>query len=543
MMINKESSSDPPNPRRYFNLVLVGPVDSGKSLLGGCLIRYCRGITESELNSICNRFGYYYRDRYLAMYEDEFGGNTHHVNVKRSIYTPNNRSFTIIDTPGHYQLLGNLISGLFLGDVCLLVVNPTDGYFEHDLPCLRRQILLLRTMGFKESQLVVCLNRMDQCYYSQTRYEETTQEVIKLLKRVGYHDVDQIPFIPVSAYRYDNLLNHDDKDTTLAPTRMEWYSGKSLIETLDSLNLKHPSEVRSCEALKDMSSSSRQLRMPIRRVYNFNDGRRILCGKVVTGMLRVGMKVRIPLSNGSFMEQQVKSIQVFHEERETAFPSELAAINIGSGTQDGYSASSLTFKTLSIHRNDEMNKLTRQKDRPCVNSGFIVSEASESYGCNGSLFVDSFEAQIKVLLLDCSYSLSTSTTTNNEIITCGYEAIVDCGLAHIRCQFEELIGVLEKGNLSKMISLEPLNSLQRGDFAFVKLVPKTQMQVESFFTCPSLGRIVIRAGCQQIVAVGRITRVHRRNSDLYTLFAFKFSKFVKEHTTTHLRDITVKCQH
>ena len=62
--------------------------------------------------------------------------------------------------------------------------------------------------------------------YSEARYDEIKTEVSRYLGRVGYK-CKKIPFIPISGWLGDNLIEKSDK--------MNWYKGPCLLEALDSL--------------------------------------------------------------------------------------------------------------------------------------------------------------------------------------------------------------------------------------------------------------------------------------------------------------------
>jgi elongation factor 1-alpha len=90
----------------------------------------------------------------------------------------------------------------------------------------REHSLLAYTLGVK--QMICCINKMDDksVNYSETRYEEIKQEMTKFLGKVGYK-VDQIPFVPISGWNGDNMLDRSDN--------MKWYKGKTLLEALDAI--------------------------------------------------------------------------------------------------------------------------------------------------------------------------------------------------------------------------------------------------------------------------------------------------------------------
>jgi len=74
---------------------------------------------------------------------------------------------------------------------------------------------------------IVAVNKMDDTSvkYSQKRFDEIKSELTIYLKKVGYNP-DKIPFIPISGWEGDNMLESSDN--------MPWYKGPTLIDALDN---------------------------------------------------------------------------------------------------------------------------------------------------------------------------------------------------------------------------------------------------------------------------------------------------------------------
>ena len=62
--------------------------------------------------------------------------------------------------------------------------------------------------------------------YAEPRFNEIKDEVSKFLTKVGYKG-ETIPFIPISGWNGDNLIERSDK--------MKWYKGPILLEALDAI--------------------------------------------------------------------------------------------------------------------------------------------------------------------------------------------------------------------------------------------------------------------------------------------------------------------
>jgi len=76
--------------------------------------------------------------------------------------------------------------------------------------------------------MIVAINKMDDksVKYDQKRYDEIKDELTDFLGKTGYK-VKRIPFIPISGWSGDNMLEKSDN--------MKWYKGPCLLEALDKI--------------------------------------------------------------------------------------------------------------------------------------------------------------------------------------------------------------------------------------------------------------------------------------------------------------------
>jgi len=179
----------------------------------------------------------------------------------------------------------------------------------------REHALLAFTLGVK--QIIVCINKMDDksVAYSQKRYEEIKQEVGNFLMKVGYAAFKQdkatkkitewlVPFIPISGWVGDNMIERSDK--------MKWYKGPILLEALDAIKPpKRPTE--------------KPLRLPLQDVYKIGGIGTVPVGRVETGVLKAGMVVTFAPVN---LSTEVKSVEMHHEVLESAGPGDNVGFNV-----------------------------------------------------------------------------------------------------------------------------------------------------------------------------------------------------------------------
>ncbi|HEV8050687.1 MAG TPA: translation elongation factor EF-1 subunit alpha, partial [Thermoplasmata archaeon] len=208
--------------------------------------------------------------------------------------------FTIIDAPGHRDFVKNMITGTSQADAAVLVVSAAEGIQEQT----REHIFLSRTLGV--AQLIVAVNKMDrqEVKYSEAKYTELKEEITKLLKNVGFKVDQQVVFLPISAFKDDNI----DK----ASPNMTWYKGPTLLAALD--NLKVPDK-----------PTDKPLRLPIQDVYTITGIGTVPVGRVETGKLMVGQKI-IFMPGGKTGE--VKTIEMHHETVAEAIPGDNVGFNV-----------------------------------------------------------------------------------------------------------------------------------------------------------------------------------------------------------------------
>jgi elongation factor 1-alpha len=221
--------------------------------------------------------------------------------------------FTIIDAPGHRDFVKNMITGASQADAAVLVVSARKGEFEAGMSPegqTREHVILAKTMGIE--QLIVAVNKMDATEppYSQERYKQIVDVLSKFLKGLGY-DPSKIPFIPISAWYGDNLIERSPK--------MPWYTGKTVVEAFDDLQVP-PKPV------------DKPLRIPVQAVYSISGVGTVPVGRVETGVLKKGDKVVFmpPAVVG-----EVRSIEMHHTPIEKAEPGDNIGFNVrGVNKQD-----------------------------------------------------------------------------------------------------------------------------------------------------------------------------------------------------------------
>jgi elongation factor 1-alpha len=254
----------------HINLVVIGHVDAGKSTTTGHLIYKCGGIDkrtiekfEKEAKEI-GKASFKYAWVLDKLKAERERGIT--IDIALWKFETSKYYFTIIDAPGHRDFIKNMITGTSQADVGILVIASGTGEFEAGIAKTgqtREHALLAYTLGVK--QMIVVVNKMDDksVNWSEARFTEIQNEVKNFLKKIGYNP-DKIPFVPISGWLGDNMLERS--------TNMTWWKGPTLLEALD--NIEPPKR-----------PVDKPLRVPLQDVYKIGGIGTVPVGRVETGVL------------------------------------------------------------------------------------------------------------------------------------------------------------------------------------------------------------------------------------------------------------------
>ncbi|MFP3909678.1 MAG: translation elongation factor EF-1 subunit alpha [Archaeoglobaceae archaeon] len=292
----------------HINIAMIGHVDHGKSTLIGRLLyeagevpqhiidKYKKEATEKGKGTF--EFAWV-MDK---LKEERDRGLT--IDVAHRKFSAGGKNVTIVDCPGHRDFVKNMITGASQADAAILVVDVKDGVQVQT----KEHVFLSRTLGI--NQMIVAINKMDSIDYDKDRYEKVREDVKKLLQTAGYK-VDQIPFIPSSAYVGDNVYKKSENTP--------WYEGSTFFEALG--NLKMPE-----------LPTDKPLRLPIQDVYTISGVGTVPVGRIETGILRTGDKL---IFEPPGVTGEVKSMEMHHEVIKEAYPGDNIGFNVrGIGKKD-----------------------------------------------------------------------------------------------------------------------------------------------------------------------------------------------------------------
>jgi len=296
-----------PKDKIHVSLVVIGHVDAGKSTTTGHLIYKCGGIDKRTIEKYEKEAAEMGKSsfKYAWVLDNLKAERERGITIDIALWkfeTPK-YSFTVIDAPGHRDFIKNMITGTSQADVAVLVIDSAPGGFEGGWATegqTKEHALLAFTLGVK--QMIVALNKMDSCQYSESRYNDIKEEVSGYLKKVGYKPA-KIPFVPISGWVGDNMIDRS--------ANMAWYKGPILLEALDNVS---PPE----------RPTDKPLRLPLQDVYKIGGIGTVPVGRVETGVLKPNMVVCFgPIG----LTTEVKSVEMHHESLAEAVPGDNVGFN------------------------------------------------------------------------------------------------------------------------------------------------------------------------------------------------------------------------
>ncbi len=402
-----------------MNIVFVGHVDHGKSTCVGQLMVLSGLIPENEMKKLKDEAekqgkpGFEFAYIMDKIKEERERGVTIDLAYQKLI-TPK-RQITIIDAPGHKDFVKNMITGASQADAAFLTIAAKEGV----QPQTKEHLWLLRTMGVQ--QIAVLINKMDTVDYKEDVFEKVKKEVSELLKVVGI-DAEKTTFLAVSGLKGDNIKEKS--------TNMPWYKGPTLWEQLDLFDEPKP-------------PIDLPMRMPIQDVYDITGIGTVPVGKVETGILKVGQKIKVlPGRSGTGIEGEVKSIEMHHEQLKEAPAGDNVGINIkGVGKKD-------------------------------IARGDVICDAAHP-----ATIAEEFTAQIAVI-------------NHPTVIAKGYTPVFHVHTAQVPCQFTEILHKIDPKSGQPMEG--KVDFLKNGDVAMVKIKPMGNLVLETTKVNPHTARFAIR---------------------------------------------------
>ncbi|PJE81688.1 translation elongation factor EF-1 subunit alpha [Candidatus Pacearchaeota archaeon CG10_big_fil_rev_8_21_14_0_10_32_42] len=410
-----------------MNIVFVGHVDAGKSTCVGRMMFDGGAVTEQEMKKLREEAIKYGKAGFEFAYvmdnikEERERGVTIDLAYKKLV--TDKYEITIIDAPGHRDFVKNMITGASQADAAFLVIAAPSGV----QPQTTEHLWLLRTMGVKN--LAIAVNKMDAAEYKEEKFNSVKEDVSKLLKQVGINP-DTTTFIACSGLQGDNVIKKSDK--------MTWYKGPTLREQID---LFPAPEI----------PTNLPMRLPVQDVYEITGIGTVPVGKVETGILKVGQKVKVlPGRTGEGIQGEIKTIEAHHEN----YPEASAGMNVGVNIR-------------GIGKKD-------------IARGDVICDAAFPVP-----IVEEFIAQLAVI-------------NHPTVLAKGYTPVFHIHTAQVPCQFIELIAQIDP-RTGEVIKENP-DFLKNGDVAKVRIKPQGRLTLETQKDNPYMARFAVRDAGSTVAA-------------------------------------------
>ena len=292
---------DADEQKDLLRLLTAGSVDDGKSTLIGRLLFDSKKLYDDQLAALerdSKRVGNAGDHIDYALLLDGLKAEREEgitIDVAYRYFSTNRRKFIIADTPGHEQYTRNMITGGSTANLAIILVDSRTGVITQT----RRHTYLVSLLGIKH--IVLAVNKMDLVGFDQKVFDNIVRDYRQLTDLLGIEDVT---CFPLSALDGDNVVERSD--------RTPWYSGPALLDFLETVPI---------HADRNFSD----FRYPVQYVLRPNLDFRGFCGKVASGIVRVGDEV---VALPSMKRSHVKSIVTYDGELQEAFPPQSITITL-----------------------------------------------------------------------------------------------------------------------------------------------------------------------------------------------------------------------
>ena len=210
-----------------LKIATAGSVDDGKSTLIGRLLYETNSITEDKIEALeaaSKRKGLDFLDLSLltdGLIAEREQGIT--IDVAHIYFSTPKRKYVIADTPGHFEYTRNMVTGASTAKVSLILIDARHGVVEQTF----RHFFIASMLRIPK--VVVCVNKMDLVNYNPERFQEILKDFKVFADKLRFEGQD-IQFIPISSLYGQNI--------TTTSKEIAWYEGKSLLETLESIEIE-----------------------------------------------------------------------------------------------------------------------------------------------------------------------------------------------------------------------------------------------------------------------------------------------------------------
>jgi len=454
--------------KKHVSVVICGHVDSGKSTTTGHLLFKLGGISEREMQKLKDEAKVLGKDSFAFAFfmdtqkQERERGITIQCTTKEFFTT--NYHYTIVDAPGHRDFIKNMISGASCADTAVLMV-PADGGFttavakgDHKasevMGQTRMHATLLNLLGI--TQLIVCVNKMDSdtAKYSEDRYKEIRDEMRLMLKQTGWNPklIENIPILPISGWLGDNLIEKS--------TNMKWWAGLDMKVEDKTVHLDTLLDALDKFVQLPKRDDSAPLRIPVSGNYQIKGVGTVITGRIEQGSLKPGDEVIFLPTHTAANEckGRVFSIEMHHKSLPVAYSGDNIGINMKGLPKDNMPTS-------------------------------------------GNIMVLSSDTALKPAT---KFTATVQVLTHPGELKVGYTPIVYVRTDHSSCKLTAIVWKMGKETGGQKVENPVM--LKAGEVAEVEWTPQQPLVVDTFKSCPGLGRVAIMDG-NSVVMIGKVNKI------------------------------------
>ena len=267
---------------RALRFLTAGSVDDGKSTLIGRLLYDSRAILADQIDTLEKRAagsapieggpGFDLSLLTDGLEAEREQGIT--IDVAFRYFATPNRKFIIADAPGHEQYTRNMVTAAAGSDAAVVLVDITKLDTRSRpvklLAQTRRHALLAALL--RVPSIVFAVNKLDAVADPELAYGAVQEALLAFAAEAA---IELAGVVPVSALRGDNVTT---------PLKVNWYSGPSLLQLLESL-----------PAAQERRTG--HLLLPVQYVARDGEGTgnqpRTLWGRIAHGSVRAGDAVAL----------------------------------------------------------------------------------------------------------------------------------------------------------------------------------------------------------------------------------------------------------
>jgi len=256
--------------KSLLRFITCGSVDDGKSTLIGRLLYESKMLFEDQIAALeadSKKMGTQGDEIDFALLVDGLQAEREQgitIDVAYRFFSTDRRKFIVADTPGHEQYTRNMVTGASTADCAIILVDARKGVLTQT----RRHSYLVTLLGIR--RIVVAINKMDLVGYAEDVYRKIRADYLGFACQLG---VDDVTFVPISAFRGDNIV--------VPSERMPWYQGPTLMHYLETVEIDE-------DRLQGLP-----FRLPVQWVNRPNLDFRGFAGTIASGVVRPGDRVRV----------------------------------------------------------------------------------------------------------------------------------------------------------------------------------------------------------------------------------------------------------